>query len=98
MENCLFCKIVEGQIPSKIVYQDQDVVAFEDLNPQAPQHVLFIPRRHIASMTDLTTEDGPVLAALFMAAAKVARERGIGEGGYRFVANVGLDAGPEDVH
>jgi len=98
MENCLFCKIVEGQIPAKIVYQDADVVAFEDLNPQAPQHVLFIPRRHIASMTDLTMEDGPVLASIFVAASKVARERGIPESGFRFVTNVGPDAGQSVLH
>jgi len=54
MENCLFCKIAAGQIPSKIVYQDEDVVAFEDINPQAPHHILLIPRRHITSMADLT--------------------------------------------
>src|SRR5260370_26198658 len=92
VENCLFCKIAAGQIASKIVYQDQDVVAFEDINPQAPQHVLFIPRRHIASMADLATEDGPVLAAIFVTAAKVARDLGIGESGYRFVANAGPDS------
>src|SRR2546429_3866387 len=56
MDNCLFCKIAEGQIPSKIVYQDEDVVAFEDINPQAPHHMLLIPRRHITSMADLTEE------------------------------------------
>src|SRR6266699_1168322 len=98
VENCLFCKIAAGQIPSKIVYQDQDVVAFEDINPQAPQHVLFIPRRHIASIADLTTEDGPVLAAIFTTAAKVARDLGIGESGYRFVANVGPDTGQSVLH
>jgi len=98
VENCLFCKIAAGVIPSKIVYQDQDVVAFEDINPQAPQHVLFIPRRHIASMEELTTEDGPVLAAIFMTAAKVARDLGIGESGYRFVANVGPDSGQSVFH
>jgi len=98
VENCLFCKIAAGEIPSKIVYQDQDVVAFEDINPQAPHHILFIPRRHIASMVDLTPEDGPILAALFTAATKVARERGISESGYRFIANVGPDSGQNVFH
>ena len=98
MENCLFCKIVEGQIPAKIVYQDAEVVAFEDINPQAPQHVLLIPRRHIASITDLTMEDGPVLASIFVAASKVARELGIAESGFRFVTNVGPDAGQSVFH
>jgi histidine triad (HIT) family protein len=98
VENCPFCKIAAGELPSKIVYQDQDVVAFEDINPQAPHHILFIPRRHIASMADLTAEDGPILAALFMAVAKVARDRGISESGYRFIANVGPDSGQSVFH
>ena len=98
VENCLFCKIVEGQIPAKIVYQDQDVVAFADINPQAPQHVLFIPRRHIASVTDITPEDGAVLASIFMAATKVACELGIDKSGFRLVTNVGPDAGQSVFH
>ena len=98
VENCLFCKIIEGQVPAKIVYQDQDVVAFADINPQAPQHILFVPRRHIASMIDITPEDGPVLASIFIAATKVAREMGIAESGFRFVTNVGPDAGQSVFH
>jgi histidine triad (HIT) family protein len=92
MENCLFCKIAAGQIPSKIVYQDDDVVVFEDINPEAPQHVLIIPRRHIASVSDLTPADGPVLASIFMAAQKVASDLNL-ERGYRLVTNIGPDAG-----
>jgi histidine triad (HIT) family protein len=98
MDNCLFCKIAEGQIPSKIVYQDEDVVAFEDVNPQAPYHILLIPRRHITSMADLTEEDGPLLARLFMVAAKLAHKLGFDESGYRFVTNVGPDAGQSVFH
>jgi len=98
MDNCLFCKIAEGQIPSKIVYQDEDVVAFEDTNPQAPYHILLIPRRHIASMADLTEEDGTLLARLFMVAAKLAHKLGFDESGYRFVTNVGPDAGQSVFH
>jgi histidine triad (HIT) family protein len=98
VENCLFCKIAAGEIPSKIVYQDQDVVAFEDINPQAPHHILLIPRRHITSMAELAIEDGPVLAALFTTADKIARERGFAESGYRFVTNVGPDAGQSVFH
>ncbi len=98
MENCLFCKIAEGQIPSKIVYQDQDVVAFVDINPQAPQHILLISRRHIPSMADLTLEDGPILARLFTVAAKLAHDLGLDERGYRFVTNVGPDAGQSVFH
>ena len=98
MENCLFCKIVEGQIPAKIVYQDADVVAFEDINPQAPQHVLFVPRRHIASIADVTEEDGALLAALFTVATKLAHKLGLDERGYRIVTNVGPDAGQAVFH
>jgi len=98
MENCVFCKIAAGEIASKIVYQDQDVVAFEDINPQAPRHVLLIPRRHIASIADLTREDGPVFAALFTTVAKLARDIGIAESGYRIVANVGPDSGQSVFH
>ena len=98
MDNCLFCKIAGGQIPSNIVYQDEDVVAFEDINPQAPHHILLIPRRHIASMADLTEEDGPLLARLFMVAAKLAHKLGVDESGYRFVTNVGPDAGQSVFH
>ncbi len=92
-ENCIFCKIAAGQIPSKIVYQDEDIVAFEDINPQAPHHILLIPRNHIVSMADLTVEDGPCLCSLFTTAAKLARDMGIDLSGYRFVTNVGPDLG-----
>ena len=97
MENCVFCKIAAGQIPSKIVYQDDDVVAFEDLNPQAPHHVLIIPRRHIASLPDLTPEDGPLLASIYIAARKIASDLNL-EQGYRVVTNIGPDAGQSVFH
>ncbi len=98
MENCLFCKIAAGAIPSKIVYQDEDVVAFEDINPQAPKHILLIPRQHIASIADLTLNDGPILAKLFITAQKLAHDMGIDESGYRFLTNVGPDAGQSVYH
>lgn len=100
MEDCLFCKIVDGRIPGKIVYQDNDVVAFEDLHPVAPHHILFIPKRHLASMAELTSEDGELLGKLFAAAAQVARERELDspEQGYRFVTNVGPHAGQSVFH
>ena len=92
-ENCLFCKIIAGQIPGKIVYQDDDIFAFEDIHPQAPQHILIIPRQHIvASMNDLTPEQAPLLMKIFQAAQKIAAERGIDKTGYRFVTNVGPDS------
>jgi histidine triad (HIT) family protein len=99
MEDCLFCKIADGHIPAKIVYQDQDIVAFADLNPQAPHHILFIPRRHVASMAELAAQDGEMLGKLFAAAAHVARDLGLAEPGqgYRFLTNVGPEAG-QSVH
>jgi histidine triad (HIT) family protein len=97
-ENCLFCKIAHGEIPGKIVFQDEHVVAFEDINPQAPVHVLLIPRQHIASITDLTLDDGPVLAQIFTAAQKIAHETKVDESGYRLVSNVGPDAGQSVFH
>ena len=98
MENCLFCKIAKGEIPSNIVYQDEHVVAFVDINPQAPKHILLIPRQHIASMTDITLDDGLLLAQLFTTAQRLAHEMNIDESGYRFVSNVGPDAGQSVFH
>lgn len=99
MEDCLFCKIVEGSIPARIVYDDREVVvAFADIHPQAPQHILFIPRYHIGSMAELTAENGEMLGRIFASAACVARDLGLEEGGYRFVTNVGPDAGQSVFH
>ena len=98
MENCLFCKIAAGEIPSSIVYEDQEVVAFRDINPQAPQHILLIPRRHINSMNEVSSEDGALLARIFTVAGQLARELGIEQSGYRFVTNVGPDAGQSVLH
>ena len=92
MSECLFCKIAAGQIPAKIVHQDADVLAFEDIQPQAPQHVLVIPRRHVASLNDLTPGDDALMGRLLRAAAEVAKARGFADGGWRAVVNVGKDA------
>lgn len=100
MEDCLFCKIAAGRIPGKIVYQDDDVVAFADINPAAPHHILFIPRRHIASLAELTAQDGKLLGKLFAKMAEVARDLGLSdpERGYRVVSNVGPQAGQSVQH
>ena len=98
VENCLFCKIATGAIPSKIVYQDEDVVAFADINPQAPVHTLLIPRQHITSVADLKLEDGPILAKLFITAQELAHDKGIDVSGYRLVSNIGPDAGQSVFH
>lgn len=95
--DCIFCKIVAGQIPSNFVYQDEDIVAFNDLAPQTPHHILFISRRHIPSMADLTPEDGILLAKVFTAAKKVSHDLGLRHG-YRFLTNVGTDGGQTVPH
>jgi len=97
MENCLFCKIAAGDIPSSIVYQDEHVVAFRDTDPKAPQHILFIPRRHLSSMNDLTSEDAQVLTHIFLTAKQIAHESGL-EQGYRFLTNTGPDGGQSIFH
>lgn len=97
MENCLFCKIAAGDLPSSIVYQDEHVVAFRDINPAAPQHILIVPKRHLSSMEDLTSEDAQLLGRIFMTAKQIAHESGLEEG-YRFLTNVGPDAGQSVLH
>lgn len=100
MEDCLFCKIVEKQIPAAIVYESEQVIAFKDIYPAAPYHILFIPRRHISSVAELTEEHGNLLGELFTAMADYAREQGLSspERGYRVVSNVGPDAGQSVSH
>ena len=90
---CVFCRIVAGEIPSTRVVEDDAVIAFRDIAPKAPIHVLVIPREHIPSAADLTEEDGPVLGRLFATAAGVARSEGIADAGYRIVTNIGALGG-----
>jgi len=87
--DCLFCRIVAGEIPSTRVHEDDQVIAFRDIAPRAPIHILLIPRRHIPSAADLVEADGPLLGRLFAVAAELARSEGIAERGYRLVSNVG---------
>lgn len=96
--DCIFCKIASGQIPAKLVYSDDTVVAFNDLNPQAPTHVLIIPRKHMARTLDLTAEDNELVGHMYQVATKIAHERGIAEGGFRIVNNCNLDAGQSVWH
>ena len=96
-DSCLFCKIIAGQIPSKKVFEDEHTYAFEDLDPQAPAHVLIVPKRHIAGLKEATAEDAAAIGECQLAAAHIARERGL-EGGYRTVFNVGPDAGQTVFH
>ncbi len=96
MDDCIFCRIASGEIPAQIVHSDDRVVAFEDVNPQAPVHVLVIPRQHVDSAREL--EDPDLLAALFAAGHQVADQKGISKSGYRLVFNVGPDGGQTVLH
>lgn len=96
--NCLFCRIAAGEVPADIVHDDDLVVAFRDVSPKAPTHLLLIPRRHIASAAELTGTDAEMLGRLFAVAAKLARDAGVAEGGYRMVTNVGRGAGQSVGH
>ena len=98
MSDCLFCKIVAGQIPGNIVHQDDQLIAFKDINPQAPLHVLIIPRRHIASLNDLSPEDDDLVGEMVRRAAAIAREHGVADRGYRTVFNCNADAGQSVFH
>jgi histidine triad (HIT) family protein len=96
--NCLFCRIAAGEIPAEFVRSDQDYVAFRDIHPQAPTHILIIPRKHIPSVDDLSPEDAEIVGKLFLAAKVLSREEGIDGGGYRMVVNAGPDAGQSVFH
>jgi histidine triad (HIT) family protein len=95
---CLFCKIVAGQIPATIVFQDDHVVAFKDVTPRAPTHVLIVPRRHIASLNDLGAGDDALVGEMVRAAAAIATEQGLADRGYRTVFNCNADAGQTVFH
>jgi histidine triad (HIT) family protein len=97
MPDCLFCRIISGEIPAKKVYEDEHTYAFEDINPQAPTHVLVVPRKHIRGLKETTSEDAELLGRCHLAAAQIARERNI-EQGYRTVLNVGPQAGQSVFH
>ena len=95
---CIFCRIAAGEIPAQIVYSDDNTVAFRDLNPQAPTHVLVIPRTHIASLNDAATHDAAVIGNLLHVAARVATQEGLAEDGYRTIINTGAGAGQTVFH
>ena len=97
MTDCLFCRIVSGEIPSRKVYEDDFTYAFEDLDPKAPTHVLVVPKKHIRGLKEATAEEAEILGRCHIAAAEVARQRGI-ENGYRTVLNVGPGSGQSVFH
>lgn len=97
-ENCLFCKIIAGEIPSAKVYQDEFCVAFNDISPQAPTHVLIVPRKHFDSLDKAEKSDRETLGHLLLTAAEIAREKGFAQDGYRTVINTNSDGGQTVFH
>lgn len=93
MKNCLFCQIAAKEVPSEIVYEDEDILAFKDINPAAPIHILVIPRKHISGITSLKEEDKEIVGKIYLAFSKIARETSIYQCGFRVVVNSGPDAG-----
>lgn len=98
MENCIFCKIINGEIPSEIVYEDEQVLAFFDINPVAPVHLLIVPRSHISTLNDIGTEQKDLLGHLAWVSKELARQYKISEKGYRLVINCGEEGGQEVQH
>jgi histidine triad (HIT) family protein len=98
MDDCLFCKIIKKKIPAKIAYEDDKVLAFHDISPQAPVHILIIPKKHIASINDLAEQDSEIMGYLHLIAKKLAKELKIEKSGFRLVINNGADAGQAVSH
>jgi histidine triad (HIT) family protein len=96
--DCLFCKIVAHEIPASIVYEDERLVAFNDINPQAPTHVLLVPKAHIATLNDLSAADDQIVGELVRRAAAIAKERGVSAGGFRTLFNTNREAGQTVFH
>ena len=98
MTDCLFCRIVNKEIPSRLVYEDEKVLAFEDIKPQAPAHILIIPKKHLASLKEADENDQNLLGYLLLTARKIAQDKGLAESGFRLVINSGPDSGQEVNH
>lgn len=98
MMDCIFCKIVQKQIPSKIVYEDDKVIAFEDINPKAPIHILVIPKKHIPTIIDCNEEDYLIISHIYKIINKIAREKDVAERGFRIVTNCNAEAGQTVFH
>ena len=98
MTDCIFCKIAAGEIPAGIVYDDEHVLAFRDINPQAPVHVIVIPKRHIPTLNDLSPEDAGLIGQMFLAARQVASDLGVADSGYRTLINCNREGGQDVFH
>lgn len=98
MEDCIFCKIIKKEIPSEIVYEDEGIIAFKDINPAAPIHILVIPKKHISSIIDMKKEDEATIGRIYSIINKIAEDIGIKEKGFRVILNCGEDGGQEVKH
>lgn len=98
MENCIFCKIIAGEIPAKKIFEDDQIVVVEDISPQAPLHLLLIPKRHFVNSLDMLPEDDAVVGYIFRKAGEIARQKGLAESGFRLVQNNGTGAGQSVFH
>jgi len=98
MEDCIFCKIINKKIPADIIFEDEKIIAFDDIKPQAPVHVLLIPKEHYASLNDIPNGHEDILAHLLLKARQIAHDKGIGENGYRLILNTGENSGQEVFH
>lgn len=98
MENCIFCKIIKGEIPSKKVFEDEQVLVMEDISPQAPLHLLIIPKRHFSNCLDMSPADDAVIGYIFRKAGEIARQKGVDESGFRLVQNNGAGVGQSVFH
>ena len=98
MEDCIFCKIINREIPSTVVYEDGEIIAFKDIHPVTPVHILVIPKKHISSLVDLKEEDEAIIGKIYTVINKIAKEQGILEKGFRVVVNCGEEGGQEVKH
>ena len=98
MEDCLFCKIIKGEIPSTKIYEDENVLAFKDINPAAPIHILVVPKQHIENVLEINEENKEIASNIFLAINKIAKQLGIDQNGFRVITNCGKDAGQEVMH
>ncbi|TCK06680.1 histidine triad nucleotide-binding protein [Phorcysia thermohydrogeniphila] len=95
---CVFCEIINGELPAKVVYEDEKVIAFHDINPQAPVHILIVPKEHIPTVNDLEEKHAEVVGHIFLVAKKIAQDMGFAENGYRILINCNRDGGQEVYH
>lgn len=98
MDDCLFCKIIKGEIPSQKVYEDDEILAFKDINPAAPVHILVIPKKHIDSIAQMEKEDEALVGKIYTVINKIAEEQGVKDDGFRVIVNCGKNGGQEVMH